>query len=97
MFFVYHVTWSVNSVCHTFGRRAFETTDRSCNQWMVGLLALGEGWRNNHHAFPRSAVHGLDRGQFDLSAWLITTLERLRLATNVQRIAPETIIRKRIG
>jgi stearoyl-CoA desaturase (delta-9 desaturase) len=97
MFYVHHVTWSVNSVCHTFGRRAFETTDRSRNQWMVGLLALGEGWHNNHHAFPRSAVHGLDRWQFDLSAWLITTLERLRLATNVQRIAPETIIRKRIG
>jgi stearoyl-CoA desaturase (delta-9 desaturase) len=97
MFFVHHVTWSVNSVCHTFGRRAFETTDRSRNQWMVGLLALGEGWHNNHHAFPRSAVHGLDRCQLDLSAWLITTLERLCLATNVQRIAPETIARKRLG
>ena len=71
IFLVHHVTWSVNSVCHTFGRRAFETTDRSRNQWTVGLLALGEGWHNNHHAFPRSAVHGLDRWQFDLSAWLI--------------------------
>jgi stearoyl-CoA desaturase (delta-9 desaturase) len=97
MFFVHHITWSVNSVCHTFGRRAFETSDRSRNQWMVGLLALGEGWHNNHHAFPRSAVHGLSRWQFDLSAWLITTLERLRLATNVQRIAPEMIARKRLG
>jgi stearoyl-CoA desaturase (Delta-9 desaturase) len=97
IFLVHHITWSVNSVCHTFGRRAFETTDRSRNQWMVGLLALGEGWHNNHHAFPRSAVHGLDRWQFDLSAWLITTLERLRLATNVQRIAPAMIARKRLG
>jgi stearoyl-CoA desaturase (delta-9 desaturase) len=97
MFFVHHVTWSVNSVCHTFGRREFETTDRSRNQWLVGLLALGEGWHNNHHAFPRSAVHGLDRWQFDLSARLITTLERLHLATNVQRIAPEVITRKRVG
>jgi stearoyl-CoA desaturase (Delta-9 desaturase) len=96
IFFVHHITWSVNSVCHTFGRRAFATTDRSRNQWIVGLLALGEGWHNNHHAFPRSAVHGLDRWQFDLSAWLITTLERLRLATNVQRIAPEAITRKRL-
>jgi stearoyl-CoA desaturase (delta-9 desaturase) len=97
MFFVHHITWSVNSVCHTFGRPAFQTTDRSRNQWMVGLLALVEGWHNNHHAFARSAAHGLGRWQFDLSAWLIGTLERLRLATNVERIAPEAIIRKRLG
>jgi stearoyl-CoA desaturase (delta-9 desaturase) len=96
MFFVHHVTWSVNSVCHTFGRRAFATTDRSRNQWTVGLLGMGEGWHNNHHAFPRSAVHGLDRWQLDVSAWVIAALERLRLATDVQRIAPEAIARKRL-
>ena len=96
MFLLHHVTWSVNSICHTFGHRAYETTDRSRNQWTIGLLALGEGWHNNHHAFPRSAIHGLDRWQLDLSAWLITTLERLRLATNVQRISPETLARKRL-
>ena len=97
MFYVHHVTWSVNSVCHTFGKRTFETTDRSRNQWTVGLLALGEGWHNNHHAFPRSAIHGLDRWQFDASAWLIAGLERLGLARDVQRIAPEVIARKRLG
>jgi stearoyl-CoA desaturase (delta-9 desaturase) len=97
MFFVHHITRSVNSVCHTFGRRAFETSDRSRNQWMVGLLALGEGWHNDYHAFPRSAVHGFDSRQFDLSAWLINTLERPGLATNVQRIAPEVIARKHLG
>jgi stearoyl-CoA desaturase (Delta-9 desaturase) len=97
MFLLHHVTWSVNSICHTFGQRAFETGDRSRNQWTVGLLALGEGWHNNHHAFPRSAVHGLDRWQLDVSAWLITTLQRVGLATNVQRIAPEVIARKRLG
>jgi stearoyl-CoA desaturase (Delta-9 desaturase) len=96
MFFIHHITWSVNSVCHTFGRRSFETTDRSRNQWMVGLLAFGEGWHNNHHAFPRSAIHGLDRWQFDLSAIVITTFERLGLATNVQRIAPDVLARKRL-
>jgi stearoyl-CoA desaturase (Delta-9 desaturase) len=96
MFFVHHVTWSVNSVCHTFGRREFATTDRSRNQWTVGLLGMGEGWHNNHHAFPRSAVHGLDRWQLDVSAWLIDGLERLGLATDVQRIAPEMIARKRL-
>ena len=97
MFYVHHVTWSVNSVCHTFGRRSFETSDRSRNQWTVGLLALGEGWHNNHHAFPRSAIHGLDRWQFDASAWLIAGLERLGLARDVQRIAPDVIARKRLG
>ena len=97
MFFVHHVTWSVNSVCHTFGRRTFATTDRSRNQWTVGLLGMGEGWHNNHHAFPRSAVHGLDRWQLDVSAWVIAGLERLRLATDVQRIAPEAIARKRLS
>ena len=97
MFYVHHVTWSVNSVCHTFGHRAYETTDRSRNQWTVGLLALGEGWHNNHHAFPRSAVHGLDRWQLDASAWLIGGLERLGLARDVQRIAPEIIASKRLA
>jgi stearoyl-CoA desaturase (delta-9 desaturase) len=96
MFYVHHVTWSVNSVCHTFGKRSFETTDRSRNQWMVGLLAFGEGWHNNHHAFPRSAIHGLDRWQFDLSAWVIAGLERLGLARDVQRIDPEVLARKRL-
>jgi len=97
IFYVHHVTWSVNSVCHTFGKRTFETTDRSRNQWTVGLLAFGEGWHNNHHAFPRSAIHGLDRWQFDASAWLIQTLERLGLARDVQRIAPEVIAAKRFA
>jgi stearoyl-CoA desaturase (Delta-9 desaturase) len=96
VFFVHHVTWSVNSVCHTFGRRAYETTDRSRNQWTVGLLAMGEGWHNNHHAFPRSAVHGLDRWQLDVSAWVIAALERMRLAYDVQRITREARARKRL-
>jgi len=96
MFFVHHITWSVNSVCHTFGRRAFATADRSRNQWLVGLLGMGEGWHNNHHAFPRSAVHGFDRWQLDVSAWVIAGFERLGLATDVQRVAREVIARKRL-
>ncbi len=88
MFLTHHVTWSVNSVCHTFGKREFETNDRSRNEWMVGLLAFGEGWHNNHHAFPRSAFHGLHWWQFDLSGYLIWTLERLGLARDVYRISP---------
>ncbi len=88
LFLTHHVTWSVNSVCHTFGKREFETNDRSRNEWMVGLLAFGEGWHNNHHAFPRSAFHGLHWWQFDLSGYLIWTLERLGLARDVYRISP---------
>ena len=83
VFFNHHVTWSVNSVCHTFGRQPFDTPDRSKNEWIVGLLALGEGWHNNHHAFPRSAVHGLRWYQFDLSGYLIRIMAKLRLARHV--------------
>src|SRR6266699_732726 len=87
-FLTHHVTWSVNSVCHTFGKREFETNDRSRNEWIVGLLAFGEGWHNNHHAFPRSAFHGLHWWQFDLSGYFIWTLEHLGLASDVYRASP---------
>ncbi|MFN8558061.1 MAG: acyl-CoA desaturase [Dehalococcoidia bacterium] len=86
IFLTHHVTWSVNSVCHTFGSRPFVTKDRSRNQWVVGLLALGEGWHNNHHAFPRSAFHGLRWWQFDLSGLTIRLFGRLRLARDIQRV-----------
>lgn len=89
MFLTHHVTWSVNSVCHTFGKRPYETNDASRNEWVVGLLAFGEGWHNNHHAFPRSAIHGLQWWQFDLSGLLIVTLEKLGLAKDVYRIPPD--------
>jgi len=79
----HHVTWSVNSVCHTFGRQPFQTKDRSKNEWIVGLLALGEGWHNNHHAFPRSAVHGIRWYQFDVSAYIIRFLAWCHLVRNV--------------
>ena len=91
IFLTHHVTWSVNSVCHTFGTRMFDTPDRSRNNWLVGLLAFGEGWHNNHHAFPRSAFHGLRWWQFDLSAYVIWGLERLGLARQVWRIPPDQL------
>ncbi|HLG62128.1 MAG TPA: acyl-CoA desaturase [Ktedonosporobacter sp.] len=94
IFLAHHVTWSVNSVCHTFGRRDFETTDQSRNEWIVGLLAFGEGWHNNHHAFPRSAFHGLRWWQFDLSGYLIWTLERFGLVKDVYRVTPEMLQRR---
>ena len=89
MCLTHHITWSVNSVCHTFGRRPYRTRDASRNNWLVGLLAFGEGWHNNHHAFPRSAFHGLEWWQFDLSSWVIRTLEATKLVWNVYRIKPE--------
>ncbi len=88
IFFTHHITWSVNSVCHTFGKREFETRDQSRNEWIVGLLGLGEGWHNNHHAFPRSAFHGLHWWQFDLSGYVIWTLERVGLVRDVYRVTP---------
>jgi stearoyl-CoA desaturase (Delta-9 desaturase) len=86
MFLSNHAAWSVNSVCHTFGKREFETNDRSHNQWAVALLGLGEGWHNNHHAFPRSAFHGLHWWQFDLSGYVIWLLERFGLVHDVYRV-----------
>lgn len=94
IFLAHHVTWCVNSVCHTFGKREFETTDQSRNEWVVGLLAFGEGWHNNHHAFPRSAFHGLHWWQFDLSGYVIWTLERFHLVRDVYRVSPEMLARR---
>jgi stearoyl-CoA desaturase (delta-9 desaturase) len=89
IFFVHHVTWSVNSVCHYFGRRRFDVEDCSTNVAWLSVLSLGESWHHNHHAFPRSAFHGLRWWEIDLSGLVIATLERLGLAWNVIRISPE--------
>jgi stearoyl-CoA desaturase (delta-9 desaturase) len=79
-----HVTWSINSVCHVWGSREFATSDHSVNNWVCAVLALGEGWHNNHHAFPTSARQGLRWWQFDSSWIIIRALERIGLARNVR-------------
>jgi stearoyl-CoA desaturase (Delta-9 desaturase) len=94
IFLVHHVTWSVNSICHFFGRRRFEIEDHSTNVAWLSVLSLGESWHHNHHAFPRSAFHGLKRWEIDPSGALISTLERLGLAWNVIRITPERQLEK---
>jgi stearoyl-CoA desaturase (delta-9 desaturase) len=94
IFLVHHVTWSVNSICHYFGRRRFATDDRSTNVAWLSLLSLGESWHHNHHAFPRSAYHGLRWWELDVSGLLISALERVGLAWNVVRIAPERQLQK---
>jgi stearoyl-CoA desaturase (delta-9 desaturase) len=88
IFLLHHVTFSINSLCHFFGRRPFATRDQSHNLGWLAPLAFGEAWHNNHHAFPTSARHGLGRRQVDPSAWLIAGLERCHLAWDVIRISP---------
>jgi stearoyl-CoA desaturase (delta-9 desaturase) len=87
IFFVHHVTWSINSICHFMGTRRFVTDDESRNVFWLALLSLGESWHHNHHAFPRSARHGLRWWEIDVSGALITGLERIGLARNVVRIS----------
>ena len=89
IFLLHHATFSINSLCHFFGRRPFATGDHSRNLAWLAPIAFGEAWHNNHHAFPTSARHGLGRGELDPGGWLITALERCHLAWDVVRIAPE--------
>ena len=83
IFLYQHATFSVNSICHMFGRRDFDSRDESRNNWFVAALVFGEGWHNNHHAFPASARHGLLRFQVDISWLVIRGLERLGLVWDV--------------
>jgi stearoyl-CoA desaturase (delta-9 desaturase) len=105
IFVQHHVTWSINSVCHTFGQRPFVTKDRSGNVATLAVASLGESWHNGHHAFPRSARHGLLPHQWDPSARLIRWFERLGWATDavwpsprqVQTVAARTRARVSVG
>ncbi|OVA15953.1 Fatty acid desaturase [Macleaya cordata] len=79
-----HGTFMVNSICHTWGQRPWKTKDLSTNNWLMGLIAFGEGWHNNHHAFEFSARHGLEWWQIDVTWYLVKLLEYLGLATDVK-------------
>jgi stearoyl-CoA desaturase (delta-9 desaturase) len=91
-----HATFSVNSICHMFGRQDYRSRDEARNNWLVALLVFGEGWHNNHHAFPVSARHGLHRGQIDVSWWVIRGLEKLRLVSNVKVPDAAQLERRRV-
>lgn len=88
IFFVHQATFSINSLCHFFGRQAYETGDESRNLAWLAIPTWGEAWHNNHHAFPTSYRHGLKRWQIDPSAGIIWLLERIGLAWDVVRVAP---------
>lgn len=92
-----HVTFSINSICHMFGRRAYRSRDESRNVWYLAPLSFGESWHNNHHAFPASARHGLDRRQLDLAWLVIRALERLGLVWDVKRPTPDQLDRRRVA
>jgi stearoyl-CoA desaturase (delta-9 desaturase) len=81
---MWHCTWLVNSAAHTWGYRTWAIADRSTNNWWVALATYGEGWHNNHHAFLRSAAHGLAWWEMDLTYWTIRGLAALRLASKIQ-------------
>ena len=96
VFFVHHVTWSVNSICHLWGSQPYPSGDQSRNNFALGLLALGEGWHNNHHAFPTSARHGLVWWQFDLSYIVIRLLALVGLAWNIKVPSRQLAMARRI-
>lgn len=95
VFLVHHVTWSINSVCHLWGDQPFSTTDKSRNNPIFGVLALGEGWHNNHHAFPESARHGLRWWQLDTSYLVIRLMALMGLARRVRVPGPRRIMSRR--
>jgi stearoyl-CoA desaturase (delta-9 desaturase) len=89
MLVLHHVTYSINSLCHFFGRRRFPTDDESRNLTWLALLSFGESWHNNHHAFPTSASHGLRRWEIDISSLVIRGLEAVGLVWDVVRVSPQ--------
>lgn len=92
--FTYHITWLVNSAAHHYGYQTYRTNDESRNNWWVALMSWGEGWHNNHHAFPTSARHGLRWFEFD-STWLtIRLLAALQLAHDVRIPSPARLARR---
>jgi stearoyl-CoA desaturase (delta-9 desaturase) len=97
VFLVHHATFSINSVCHLWGSRPFRSHDHSRNNFLFGVLAMGEGWHNNHHVFPASARHGLRWWEIDISYWVIRCLGWLGLAWDIRTPSGESLAAKRRG
>jgi stearoyl-CoA desaturase (delta-9 desaturase) len=94
IFLVHHVTWSINSVCHIWGKQPFDTHDHSRNNLIMGVLAMGEGWHNNHHAFQSSARHGLRWWELDLSYMIIWVMSKIGLAYDIRVPSKDRITAK---
>lgn len=94
LFFLHHVTWSVNSICHFYGKRPYATDDFSTNNWLLSIVSFGESWHNNHHAFPTSAVHGLRKNQLDVTGSIIRLMERLHLAWDLRGVSGKQLDQK---
>lgn len=95
IFLVHHITWSVNSACHLWGGRPYKSNDNSRDNFVFGILAMGEGWHNTHHAFPTSARHGLQWWQIDVSYLVIRTMSLLGIAWNLKLPTPKAQASKR--
>ena len=91
IFLLHHVTWSINSICHTIGERPFQARDKSTNFWPLAILSFGESWHNMHHADPTAARHGVLKGQLDTSARIIWIFEKLGWVTDVRWPKPERL------
>ena len=93
---LHHITWSVNSICHTWGERPFKTNDRAVNVWWLAVVSGGESWHNLHHADPTCARHGVDKGQVDSSARLIRWFEKAGWAWDVRWPKAERLAKRRV-
>ena len=94
---LHHVTWSINSICHTIGERPFKSRDRSGNVWWLAVLSMGESWHNLHHADPTCARHGIEKGQVDSTARVIWAFEKLGWATDVRWPVAKRIDARRVA
>jgi stearoyl-CoA desaturase (delta-9 desaturase) len=94
---LYHTTFCVNSVCHLFGYRRFETGDHSRNNWLVALLTMGEGWHNNHHHYPSAARQGFYWYELDMSYYVLKVLSWVGLVWDLREPTPRALAHRRIG
>ena len=94
VFLAHHAFWSINSICHVYGNRPFKTNEHSTNNIWLAIPTMGESWHNNHHAFPNSAIVGLQWWQIDPSSWVIRVLEAVGLVWNL-RVPSEAAIESR--
>lgn len=93
---LHHVTWSINSICHFYGREAYRARDESKNVWALSPISFGESWHNNHHAFPWSARLGLNAWEVDVGWYAIRGLKALGLATDVKVPSPDQMEKRRL-